>query len=380
MNCKPKFRLLCYGTIGLLLGGLIFGLKTVQWEPETYIGLLNSKLNGAMGEAPKLNGKNASIIAKDVKLIKKAGWREWELKFDPKRGILNDDRVPIPKPPGVDCDVIRNSTRWVNGCGLEGTVDRLWPMLITGTPRSGTTLMSTVLLKLDIPFSPDWRVLPAAFGTSSWMMAFSDPKPFGPMRLKRSRFATVVHQTRDPLKSITSISCTEPLELPIYADFLRRHIPFKAKSRVEAGMIFWYHWNDFIENVTNIRYQVEDWQHNIRIILQLAGITDVPTQAEIDKRNFGTVNSRKRRPSLTWDELFTVKKDLALKIWHKAALYGYNYNFNITKIKVSPKIPVCSKNEKPLPDYASRLAIVEAARLLEELNLRQKRSSEMSTE
>lgn len=364
------------------MGGLIFGLNELRWSPETYIGLIYPKLNGVMGEDPKLNRAKAPIIAKDVKLIKKGGWREWELKFDPKRGILNDDRVPIPKPPGVDCDVIRNSTRWVNGCGLEGTVDRLWPMLLTATPRSGTTLMSSVLVKLHIPFSTDWSVHPAAFGASSWMMAFSDAKPFGPMRLGRSRFATVVHQTRDPLESITSISCTEPLEMPEYADFLRRHIPFNAKSRVEAGMTFWYHWNDFIDNVTNARFQVEDWQHNIRIILQHAGIIDVPTQAEIDNQNIGRVNHRKRRPTFTWDELFTVKKDLALKIWHKAAFYGYNYNYSITKIKVSPKIPVCPNKKGPLPDpkreYATRPAIMEANRLLEELNLRQKRSSDMS--
>lgn len=256
-----------------------------------------------MDEDPKLNSlkaRKARIIVENVELVKIGGWRGWELKFDPNRGILNDDSVPIPKPAGVNCDVIRNSTLWVNGCGLEGTVDRLYPMLITGTPRSGTAFISKVLVELAIPFSMDFETHPASFGAASWILAFSDDSPYGPMRLNRTRFATVVHQTRDPLKSITSISCTEPLYASEYAGFLLRHIPFDAKSRVEAGMIFWYHWNDFIENITNTRYQIEDWQHNIRVILQDAGITDVPTQAEIDKQYIGQrINHRERRPTLT---------------------------------------------------------------------------------
>ncbi|CAB9496296.1 expressed unknown protein [Seminavis robusta] len=119
------------------------------------------------------------------------------------------------------------------------TEPTLFPILITATPRSGTVFVQRLLKKLGLSVSDDFSI-PHGDGMVSWMHVVQDDHYFGPVsNFKKSKFQTVWHQVRDPLKSLTSMAFTEPLREDgkqagsvLYMRFLRRHIPVARKEEV----------------------------------------------------------------------------------------------------------------------------------------------------
>ena len=44
-------------------------------------------------------------------------------------------------------------------------------------------------------------------------------------------------------------------------------------------------------------------------------------------------NSRKHRPTFTWDELFLINESIAMKIWNLGQQYGYKYDWDYQSFK-----------------------------------------------
>jgi hypothetical protein len=98
------------------------------------------------------------------------------------------------------------------------------PLLITATPRSGTVATVNLLRALKLDVADDYDEV-GQHGRVSWVHAFNEfdhiqhpnnsvPLPFytRPWELLvGDRFRTVLHLVRNPLASITSIACTEPV-------------------------------------------------------------------------------------------------------------------------------------------------------------------------
>lgn len=104
--------------------------------------------------------------------------------------------------------------------------DKILPILITATPRSGTVFTKKCLRSKGI-FEDDWTNLKEnSVGFVSWIHLFStfdniqiqtlsnnglqskNKFPyFGPVQLKNLRFKNMLHQTREVLVHLTSLSC-----------------------------------------------------------------------------------------------------------------------------------------------------------------------------
>ena len=44
-------------------------------------------------------------------------------------------------------------------------------------------------------------------------------------------------------------------------------------------------------------------------------------------------NSRRHRPTFTWDELFLINESIAMKIWNLGQQYGYKYDWDYQSFK-----------------------------------------------
>lgn len=174
------------------------------------------------------------------------------------------------------CDLVLQSRLESHRCEALGqNTPDTWPLLITATPRSGTVYMQSSLLNHGMEIQQDWNEAKRD-GRVSWMYAFDDLKSFGPAKAHGKRFRTVLHQTKEPLSSITSM-CTEPI-LSREKAFLQRHIPLPSSyekkelywtisSRV--CLEFWVKWQTFITAMRFPTYKVSEVE--LRDIFDISG-------------------------------------------------------------------------------------------------------------
>jgi hypothetical protein len=124
------------------------------------------------------------------------------------------------------------------------------PIAVIGTPRSGTGYAAHFF---DIGHE-EWTDR----GIASWLLV-SSPKREGDLTLEdiRRKFPRVqiMHQTRDPLKTIAS--CTT-LGLGSWRHIARNLDLSLSDGKLRNSMIFWVEWNKLAEKQTNFRYRVED--------------------------------------------------------------------------------------------------------------------------
>jgi hypothetical protein len=218
-----------------------------------------------------------------------------------------------------------------------------WPLLVTSTPRSGTTFAAAELANFGARITNDWNDFPGRDGTASWMYAFEDDNNFGPMRTQGKRFSHILHQVRDPLESLASI-CTEPLARPAYFDFLTRHInitrPGAHWSHAQATLEFWIGWHRFLDRLHLPTYQIE--LVNISSLLELVGLHGSENYPKAKQK---TRNEREHRPAYTWHEVYTLDRRLAREIWDLAARFGYTYDVAFDDLKCLQHLPSCDENQ-----------------------------------
>ena len=97
---------------------------------------------------------------------------------------------------------------------------KVYPLLITGTPRSGTNFIWSLLSQLQVDSQNKGGSQPVlrlahenlkADGLVSWLHIVPGADMLWPKPTHNSKFHAIWHQVRDPLKSLTSMAFTEPL-------------------------------------------------------------------------------------------------------------------------------------------------------------------------
>lgn len=218
---------------------------------------------------------------------------------------------------------------------------------------------------VQVKVSTDWDG-PSKDGMVSWIHTFAgkdgsrsgdDPRMKnvdyygGGARLGNGRFKAIMHQTRDVLKSITSIACTEPMTGWKYSSYIKRHIPinvddamlqFRGRgklNKVHLGMQQFVGWQTFIcelvEATGSYRFKLEDivggngekvrddvvkqiFKQMKRAlpspkVLAAANAPDATFNNGMGvSKDAHVANSRAHRATLTWEELFQVDKELAM--------------------------------------------------------------------
>jgi hypothetical protein len=195
-------------------------------------------------------------------------------------------------------------------------------LLITGCARSGTTFISDVLIAagLDMPHEFMGRK-----GSVSWLMCVNDRNlPWGRHSCYGYNFTTVLHQVRDPLKTIASIIYTEREEA-FY--FFSKHISQiqPDDSKLEKAVKYWIYWNKKAESIATWRYKVEDldliWDE---FCLRIGHDIDKEVLLSIPK----DANHRPSKPiqKLSWSFL---KEQLNDTLFNDLQSLAFNYGYPI---------------------------------------------------
>jgi len=147
------------------------------------------------------------------------------------------------------CDtVVKRSTLYSECCNNVHIHDnstghnqrsRIFPLLITSGPRSGTSFMHQLVTRSGLYGLTKETRTPTHMGMVSWKHVFARDEYFSGTKsvthLFNSKFKVIWHLVRDPLRSLTSIAFTEPLwedsdHSRNYIDYVSSHIPLTNKT------------------------------------------------------------------------------------------------------------------------------------------------------
>jgi hypothetical protein len=207
--------------------------------------------------------------------------------------------------------------------------------VVTGTPRSGTKYLATVLRRLGIDcwhersFNP-WYVMTEAYrlndrpwGDSSWLAA-----PFLHLLPADTK---VFHVVREPLDALNSIIGTRQLNKPRPSDFqqfLAMHCwNDERHTSIDVGLdaqTFWVRWNRMIEDSgrVSLRFRVDEISSALPVIVSEIGAShltgqDIAVAVEAVPKD---VNTREHRCPVR-----LVRSDLTTECVDAARRYGYDY-------------------------------------------------------
>ena len=240
------------------------------------------------------------------------------------------------------CKLVLQSRVFSERCDPKAT--EKWPLLVTGTPRSGTTYTSAWLTSLGMKLEDDWHH-PKLHGTSSWIFAFEDKHNIGPARTGGGKFRHVLHQVRDPLKSITAL-CTEPLHDKRYLTFLQRHINVTSSYndwnwKAITTLKFWVDWHQYLNDMKFPTYQIE--QVRAEDMFRMAGLESIYNASKADKEKVSKDhNKRSHRSGFSWQDLYSLDPELAAKAWDLAHYFNYSYpDVDFDSLTCLERTPTC---------------------------------------
>lgn len=130
------------------------------------------------------------------------------------------------------CDRVQKTTLYCSCCSADPPL-LLRPLLITGTPRSGTVFLSSLLSSLGLKMGADTGLPTRHGGIVSWVHLFADYHPdlHFTSSTQPAQYSRVLQLVRDPLASLTSIAFTEPiLHDAGYLRYIARHIPLQDST------------------------------------------------------------------------------------------------------------------------------------------------------
>lgn len=209
--------------------------------------------------------------------------------------------------------------------------------LITGCGSSGTKYAMKIFRACGVRVTHEDRARNLD-GLSSWYCGINKvfPRgqhgyrytlpPFNAMtwdRFPKDRKTVVLHQTRNPLKTI---STNQRFSAPSW-HYVNLCLPDKVKLEdplLLRCMKYWYYWNIEIEKIADFRYKVEEivdtWPQICSIIERPELIEKIGEVKNMRK----DVNSKisKYEPR-TWDDLYEQDYELATKIHEIGTKYGY---------------------------------------------------------
>lgn len=190
-------------------------------------------------------------------------------------------------------------------------------LLVTGCARSGTSFTSRILRNagLDIPHEEMGKD-----GAVSWYLATQPDYRKRRINLKKYYFAHTFHQTRDPLKTISSVYFAENLHS---WNYILKHTPeisFRDSHLVKCAK-YWYYWNLKAEKCSEWSFRVEDIEQVLQEMPSRLGIDLLPVDLQNQPKN---MNSMGEHPDFSWTDL---EKELPLDLYENiiqmAKRYGY---------------------------------------------------------
>lgn len=183
-------------------------------------------------------------------------------------------------------------------------------LLITGSPRSGTRYVSSLLRQSGIRAFHE-RV--GSDGSVSSLFAVDDfwyPGNKNPMRRSSFDWTHVFHQVRHPLDTIASLAA---MERPEFWHWTQVHtgLGYEEDDAVVHAAKFWVKWNELAEKLNpEWTYQIESdfWDEMCdRIGI---GRCEIPEVAE---------NGASRHGKISWDDLGSARGSVEVL----AERYGY---------------------------------------------------------
>jgi hypothetical protein len=243
-----------------------------------------------------------------------------------------------PSKESVFCDHVRLGLRYVPSC-FDQRPSRLYPLLITGTGRSGTKYTMSVLRSLGYNISHDDAKRIGSDGAVAWPLAVKGRGPYPKWASKpgKARFRALIHQVRDPLASIPSRAAhIKPLLEPFVVaqtPEMKRMAPAFRNNSMAVALLHYVTWNSLIEKQhPDFRFRVEHLNSTILMtILRAARLPlpkrDRPSFDEVLREANRATNSEhvKAHEDVTWPGLFRIHSGLAQQAYDMAIRYGYNY-------------------------------------------------------
>ena len=141
-------------------------------------------------------------------------------------------------------------------------------------------------------------------------------------------FNEILHQTREPLATISSITTIRRWEITNKKTFSYTSciyiIPeIKDDNYIKQCMKYWYYWNKLAEKKSTWRYKIEDIVLGEEIYNQWCQKLSIKPQKTIINKIPKNFNTRKHK-KLTIDDLYKVDKELTKKIIDYSHYLGYN--------------------------------------------------------
>jgi len=140
-------------------------------------------------------------------------------------------------------------------------------VLITGCGRSGTRYISDVLCHIGLDMPHEIRM--GGDGKVSWYEA--PARPF-------DRFGVVLHQVREPVVVIQSMTTAIPESWAFIDRVLRKRFQLPLPGRLEtrdelvvAGTLYWVYWNRIASGCSSFFYRIEDIGKVLPRILEVFG-------------------------------------------------------------------------------------------------------------
>jgi len=195
------------------------------------------------------------------------------------------------------------------------------PALITCYPRSGSRYTAKLLQAMGVDMPHE---MIGEHGTVSWEFA-SDAE-------YKTECDLIIHQTRDPLKTISSaVFHLSPMGFVFMFDTVGKphgisNDPkdWTFPDRVRIVMHTYYHWNKLIETKAMYRYKVEDIETHIFYILDLIDPDWIGREyKQIDEYGIPKNENTKGHDDLTWADLAARDSVMTSKIQLMAKSYGY---------------------------------------------------------
>jgi len=201
-------------------------------------------------------------------------------------------------------------------CPLRAETEKF--LLITGTARSGTFFITLVMQQCGLDIVHEHI---GYHGSCSWPMAVEDTTtPYGP-GCAGVHFQHVLHQVRDPIKTISSVYTTEPTEC---WEYIIKHIPQIqwTDPKIIKCAKYWYYWNLKAAEKAEYSYCVENLEQEWGNIERVLGLNLDKTAIDRVPKNTNTRGDHRR--NITWSTLkLELDPYLYFKIRNLAAHYGY---------------------------------------------------------
>jgi hypothetical protein len=239
-----------------------------------------------------------------------------------------------------DCSLVQHTRMQPpRQCRRKRTAEYFQPrqLLITGSARSGTTMVANVITSLFFPFSNDVSP-PTKQGMVSWELA-TPPTHNCCIFWKQNnsfpqfRFAHIFHQVRNPLKAIPSLA-TEYKNWQRHPHAITQVIPtfdIHDKPPLYLALQVWVEWNTYLDKFKFIpTYRVED--ADVIGILTASGFNISESHPHVTRRVVDVCfdllmgfNTRGGSRQFGWRDVMAIDTSLGSRARQMAKKYGYEY-------------------------------------------------------